>query len=173
MAARWWMDLSIWMERVMLTRLVPKRVGPVMQLVFKTPILFYRLGLGGLMAKRIIILVTKGRRSGKQRLTPLEYGFNEQKGAYFLMSGWSGKSDWYMNARACPQVELWVGRKKLAGKAVPATNYEVLVEMERVIRVSPQVMKTLSGYSGVAYDGTPESLRRMVEAFPSVWVYEE
>lgn len=173
MLTRAWNHFAGWLERLIVTRLVPKRVGPVMRLVFKGPILFYRLGLGPLLSKKIILLETKGRRSGRIRLTPIEYGYNEQTGAYFLMSGWRGKSDWYRNARACPRVRLWVGNRRLNARAVPATNEEVVQELEKALMVYPQAAKTWTGYSGIQYDGSRSSLQQIARCFPSLWVVPE
>lgn len=170
MLDRLWRNLAGWFEAQIITRLVTKRVGPVMRLVFKTPILFYRVGLGGWLGKHILLLQTTGRRTGKIRLTPLEYGYNPHTGAYFLMTGWKGQSDWYRNARSNPRVQLWVGEQRIQGIARPASIEEVVMEMEKVLSVYPKAVKTWSGYSGTAYDGTRSSLIRMAESFPSLYV---
>ena len=168
-----WLNLAGWMERVIVTRLVRKRVGPLMRLVFKTPILFYRLGLGGLVGKHILLLFTTGRRTGKTRITPLEYSYDPRTGAYFLMSGWEGRSDWYRNARSQPQVRLWVGKQRIQGQAKAASAEEVVREMENVMRAYPKAAKTWSGHTGIPYDGTRESLLRMAAAFPSLYIVPE
>jgi deazaflavin-dependent oxidoreductase (nitroreductase family) len=165
-----WLNLSGRLEHFIITRLVPKRVGPVMRLVFKLPILFYRLGLGGLIGKHILLLITTGRRSGKTRCTPLEYGYNPQTGAYFLIGGWKGQSDWYRNALAHPRVQIRVGRERIQGVARAASTAEVVKEMEKILRVYPKAADTWSAFSGIPYDGTPASLPRMAEAFPSLVV---
>ncbi len=164
---------SGWLERVIVTLFVTKRVGPVMRLVFKIPILFYKIGLGGLIAGKIILLETTGRRSGKNRLTPLEYSVNGQTGDYFLMSGWNGKSDWYQNACACPQVHLWRGTRKMPAEARPASNEEVVCELEKVLQIYPKASKTWSAYSGTEYDGSRKCLEKIALSFPSIWVHPD
>lgn len=154
------------------TCLVPNRVGPVMRVVFRIPLLFYHLGLSWLVPKWILILGTTGRRSGKPRYTALEYGYDPHKKRYFLMSGWGGKSDWYRNARVHPQVQLWVGTQRIAAIAKPATHAEVADEMESILKIYPNAFHTWAAHSGVPYDGTRASLLRMAEAFPSIIIYE-
>lgn len=171
MTANLWTRFAGWLEYLIVTRMVPKRVGPVMRLVFKTPILIYRLGLGGVLAKRIILVGTVGRKTGKLRLTPLEYGYNAQTGAYFLMSGWGGKSDWYRNAMANPCVEIWRGNLRFQGRVEPASDEDVVTQMEEVLAIYPGAVKTWSGYSGVPYDGKRTSLQLMAKSFPSIFVY--
>ncbi len=165
-----WIRFATWMEHIIVTRIVPKRVGPVMRILFKTPILFYRWGLGSLFEGKILILVTLGRKTGFQRMTPLEYSYFPETKQYLLMSGWNGKSDWYRNALACPRVEIWVGRKRFPGIAEPASNEDVVGVMEEVMQINPKAVNTWSTYSGEAYDGTRESLSRMAKAFPSLLV---
>lgn len=165
-----WMRLTVWMEYVIVTHLVPRRVGPIMRIIFKSPLLFYHLGLGKLLANRILVLVTRGRRTGLQRLTPLEYSYYPESRQYLLMSGWGGKSDWYLNACAWPEVEIWLGNQRLPGLAQPAKNEDVVRVMEDALKIYPKAVKTWSGYSGEVYDGTRESLARMARAFPSMFV---
>lgn len=168
MLNNFWLNLSGWLEHFIITRLVPKRVGPVMRLFFKLPILFYRLGLGGLIGKHILLLITTGRRTGKTRFTPLEYVYNPQMGTYFLIGGWKGQSDWYRNARVQPRVQIWVGKERIQGLARAASIEEVVKEMEKILRVYPKAANTWSAFSGIPYDGTSASLPRIAEAFPSL-----
>ncbi len=168
-----WTRLTVWIEYVIVTRVVSRRVGPLMRLFFKTPILFYRVGLGGLVGKRILLLGTTGRRTGKHRLTPLEYSYDEGENVYFLMSGWGGRSDWYRNALAHPEVQLQVGKKSFTGRAEPAAREDVVRLMETMLQAYPKAVNTWSGYSGVAYDGTRESLERMAAAFPSLLIHPQ
>ena len=153
--------------------LFPKRVGPGWRGVFRSYVWFHQLGLSFLIPGWILILGTTGRRSGKLRLTALEYGYDEQKKRYFLMSGWGEKSDWYRNAQANPRVQLWIGRQRSDGAARPATHEEVAQEMESILTIYPRAVNTWSIRSGVKYDGTRASLLRMAEAIPAMMVFTE
>jgi deazaflavin-dependent oxidoreductase (nitroreductase family) len=63
-------------------------------------------GIGGF----ILLLYTKGRRSGKKRVTPLEY--RQREGSLILFSGRGHRSDWYRNLMAYPEdVKLKLGFK--------------------------------------------------------------
>lgn len=74
---------------------------------------------------------------------------------------------------ANPRVCIQVGRAKLTGNAVPATDEDVVKVMEEVLRLYPKATRTWSAFSGVTYDGTRASLLRIAKAFPSVLVYPE
>ena len=148
--------------------LIPHRVGPVMRLIFRIPVCFHRLGLHFLNPRWILILGTTGRRTGKPRLTALEYGFDPAHNGYFLMSGWGGTSDWYRNAIAHPRVQVWIAGKQLDGIARPASDEEVALEMESILTIAPNAYRTWEAHSMVKYDGTRVSLLRMAQGLPSV-----
>jgi deazaflavin-dependent oxidoreductase (nitroreductase family) len=75
----------------------------------------YAIGLGPLIGGFILLLTTTGRRSGLQRVTPLQY---EKIGDdYYLGSARGVKSDWVRNILSNPQVEMRVGAKHVHGAA--------------------------------------------------------
>ena len=80
----------------------------------------YAIGLGPLVGRIILLLTTTGRRSGKKRVTPLQY---EMIGAdYYLGSARGTKSDWVRNIELNPQVYLRVGAKHFYGTAEIITD---------------------------------------------------
>jgi deazaflavin-dependent oxidoreductase (nitroreductase family) len=87
----------------------------------KEPILrLYRSPLAFLLGRFILLLTTRGRKSGLPRVTPLQY--EKIDGDYYLGSGRGVKADWYRNIQACPAVELQVKWTKLHGKAESITD---------------------------------------------------
>ena len=72
----------------------------------------WRLGLGGLLNSwpsvggRLMVLVHRGRRSGLEYRTPLNYAVVD--GRVHCLAGFGGATDWYHNALAAPTVELWL-----------------------------------------------------------------
>jgi deazaflavin-dependent oxidoreductase (nitroreductase family) len=75
----------------------------------------YALGLGPLIGRLILLLTTTGRRTGKKRVTPLQY--EEIDGWYYLGAARGLRADWVRNVQACPEVELRVGAKSFSGCA--------------------------------------------------------
>ena len=76
-------------------------------------VFLYELGLLPLIGVGyyIVLLYTKGRRSGKTRVTPLEY--RKRGDSVLLFSARGKRSDWYRNLRAHPEdAELRMGFKK-------------------------------------------------------------
>ena len=77
--------------------------------------MLYAIGLGPLVGRVILLLTTTGRKSGKKRVTPLQY---EMIGSnYYLGSARGIKSDWVRNIQSNPQVEIRAGRKVFVGTA--------------------------------------------------------
>ena len=72
-----------------------------------------------------LILTTTGRKSGKQRLTPLIYGRHGDD--YLIVASKGGtpeNPDWYHNLSANPEVEIQVKGDKLRARARTATPAE-------------------------------------------------
>jgi deazaflavin-dependent oxidoreductase (nitroreductase family) len=80
----------------------------------------YAVGLGPLVGRIILLLTTTGRRSGKKRVTPLQY---EMIGDDFYLGSARGThSDWVRNIQSNPQVEVRVGAKHFQGTAEVITD---------------------------------------------------
>lgn len=67
----------------------------------------YRQFLYRLAGGFILLLTTKGRRSGREHTVGLQYELID--GKYWVGSANGERSDWYRNAQACPQVEIQTG----------------------------------------------------------------
>ncbi|HET7009702.1 MAG TPA: nitroreductase/quinone reductase family protein [Anaerolineales bacterium] len=94
------------------------------RLIHVGPRLAYAAGLGPVIGRFILLLTTRGRRSGKLRVTPLAY--EEQEGAYVVASARGPTSDWLLNLRADPRVRVRVGGLDFAGQA------EIITEPGRI-----------------------------------------
>jgi F420H(2)-dependent quinone reductase len=83
-----------------------------------------RLG-GRLMGMPVLLLTTRGRRSGEPRTIPLTYF---EDGEALLVVGSKGGSprhpDWYLNLEADPDVEIQVGGEHRRARARRATAEE-------------------------------------------------
>jgi|YNPBryunderm2012_1023409.scaffolds.fasta_scaffold42876_3 hypothetical protein len=77
---------------------------PLRRAINRAPIMLYRLGLGPLIGRLVMIMSTTGRRSGLTRRTALEYHICG--GLIYVMSGYGARPDWYQNMLADPRVTL-------------------------------------------------------------------
>ena len=108
----------------------------------------YAIGLGSLIGRIILLLTTTGRRSGKKRVTPLQY---EKIGAdYYLGAARGVNADWVRNIQINPQVEIRVGTKHFQGIAEIMTNPSKFadfmeVRLERHPRMIGLIMEKAHG----------------------------
>ncbi len=87
----------------------------------------YLLPLLG-MGKLVLVLTTRGRKSGKRRDTPI--GYFRYKDTMHLISGWGTEANWYKNIRAYPDdVYVQVGFHRFRARAEQVQDREELNAM--------------------------------------------
>lgn len=59
---------------------------------------------------RIMVIKHRGRKSGREYLTPVNYAIVD--GEIYCTAGFGSVSDWYRNMLANPRVELWLSEGK-------------------------------------------------------------
>ncbi|HVM73074.1 MAG TPA: nitroreductase family deazaflavin-dependent oxidoreductase [Anaerolineales bacterium] len=161
--------VSVWLEVEILSRLTPRQhVGPFFKWVFRIPVLYYKLGLGWMLGKRFLLLMTIGRKTGKLHYTALEFEFNPQEDWYRVSPGWGGNTDWYKNILHNPHVTVQVGRQEFIALAEPVVSEEVAESLRTISRRHPGMSKVWNRWSDVPVDGSFESYLHAAYFFPSV-----
>ena len=82
----------------------------------KWALLPYKLGLGALLGREVMILTTRGRLTGRARQTPLWYIRDE--GVIYCLSGWGSSSDWLKNLKADANALVRIGHQSWETRAV-------------------------------------------------------
>lgn len=108
----------------------------------------YAVGLGPLIGRVILLLTTTGRRSGKARVTPLQ--FEVIHGDYYVGAARGLKADWVHNLRANPCVEIRAGSQHFRGRAevvMDAARFADFLEvrLERHPRMIGLIMQKAHG----------------------------
>jgi deazaflavin-dependent oxidoreductase (nitroreductase family) len=91
------------------------------KVVNKIMVFMWKIGLGRVIniwpagIGRIMVIRHVGRRSGKERLAPVNYAPVE--GEIYCTAGFGSGSDWYRNIMATPRVELWLPRGRVRARA--------------------------------------------------------
>lgn len=89
--------------------------------LLRAPLLLYRMGLGDLLnAIHIMVLVTRGRKSGQPRYTPIEYRRHGSK--IYLVSGWGARPQWYKNLLDDPLAAVQMGSRLRSARAQLVTD---------------------------------------------------
>jgi deazaflavin-dependent oxidoreductase (nitroreductase family) len=154
-------------ENFIMFRLAPLNgPGPILSWIFKIPILYYKMSLGGLVGKRFLMLITTGRKTGKRRQTPLEYSYDPPTDTYEVMAGWGGHTDWRRNALANPLVHVQVGNKSFYARAEPMSSVEVAQVLINITRINPGAIRMFSRWSKDPIDGSEANWLKAAKHFP-------
>lgn len=134
------------------------------RLAFRMPILLYRIGLGGLLGHRFLLLTHTGRKSGLPRQTVLEVvRYDRETGNYYIAVGFGKHSDWYKNITANPQVKIRSGGDRVQAKAVQLTPDEAGSELVRYAHEHSTTFKELVTFMGYRVDGTDADIHALGE----------
>jgi deazaflavin-dependent oxidoreductase (nitroreductase family) len=142
---------------------MPEQVGKaeppqgMWRLVWRAPIWIYRLGLGGVIKNRMLLLHHVGRISGEPRENVLEIVDQDREtGSFTVASGFGKKSDWYKNIVKQPQASITVGRQEIAVTARPLAPDESGRAMVNYAKRHPKAAKNLMSICGYKVDGSDE-----------------
>lgn len=112
------------------------------RLIHYPPRLAYALGLGPLIGRLVLLLTTTGRKSGKARVTPLQY--EQIDVVYYVAAAFGPKTDWVRNLQADPRAQVRVLRRQFCARA------ELMVDPERIaqyleyrLQRRPRLMRAL------------------------------
>jgi len=86
----------------------------------------------------VLLLITTGRKSGKERITPLLY---LEDGEDFVIvasnGGTSGHPAWWLNLQAKPEANVEVGGEKVRVRTEETTGEEKRRLWDRVVEMYP------------------------------------
>ena len=142
---------------------MPEQVGMakpprgISRLLWRAPIWIYRLGLGGLIKKRMLLLHHVGRVSGEPRENVLEIvDQDSETGSYTVASGFGKKSERYNNIVKQPDVSITVGREEKPVRARPLSPDDSGRAIVDYATRHPKAAKTLMSICGYKVDGSDE-----------------
>ena len=139
------------------------------RLAFRLPIFLYRLGWGGLLGTRFLLLTHTGRKSGLERQTVLEVvRYDKATTTFIVAAGFGPESDWYCNICSNPQVTVQCGRMRWQMVAGFLTPDQAGEEMLDYARRYPSALRELARFMGYRLDGSPEDVRALGQALPMV-----
>ena len=139
------------------------------RLGFRLPIWLYRLGLGGLLGTRFLLLTHIGRKSGRERRTVLEVvRYDKEDSTFVVAAGFGTGSDWYRNIRVNPRVTVQCGRKRWQMTASFLSPEQAGDELLDYARHHPLALKELARFMGYRVDGSQASTRALGQALAMV-----
>ena len=132
--------------------------------LFRAPLYLYQLGWGpAINWVPLLILTTKGRRSGLPRHVVVEYRRHGSK--YYIFSGWGAEADWYRNIQQDPRVTIQHGALVCGARASrvedPAEALRALYMFSR----NSWIYETLFARMTTAQAADLNTLTEVVEEF--------
>jgi deazaflavin-dependent oxidoreductase (nitroreductase family) len=142
----------------------------LLRLLFRAPILLYKVGLGALLGYRFLQLEHRGRNSGKLRRTVIEVVDRDpQRGSFFVVSAWGSKADWYRNVLKEPSVRVKSGRLDFKAVATPVPAAEAERHMRNYAKAHPAAFRELGSLLvGGSSRDVEDTIRRFVDNMPVV-----
>ncbi|MFC8626223.1 nitroreductase family deazaflavin-dependent oxidoreductase [Streptomyces anulatus] len=135
----------------------------------RLPIAFYRVGLGPVFGRRLLLLHHTGRNSGLDRRVALEVVAHDRaEGTWVLASGFGPEAAWYRNLRATPKTTIQVGNRHYAVTAHFPSADEGGEIMARYAPARPRTARRLCAFMGFDVDGSADSYRRAGRRIPFV-----
>jgi deazaflavin-dependent oxidoreductase (nitroreductase family) len=134
----------------------------LLRLLKLPPQLLYKIGLGPIYGRFVLLLTTIGRKSGIPRVTPLQY--EEIDGAIYVGSARGTRADWYRNLLVNPNVEVRVKSRCFQGIAEPHTDPKQVAEFLKIRQQRhPKMMKIVFRGVGLPAQPTQEQLEEYAE----------
>jgi deazaflavin-dependent oxidoreductase (nitroreductase family) len=108
--------------------------------IYKIPIFAWRLGLGPILGKYILIFTHIGRKTGEPRRTAVE--FHTINGMKYIPCTFGVKSQWYRNLLANPRVTIQSADGTEQMIAIRVTENEELISViDTITERNPSMMK--------------------------------
>ena len=141
----------------------------------RLPIWLYRAHLGWLLGSRFLMLTHTGRKSGLPRQVVIEVvQHKKETGAYYVVSGWGEKSDWYQNIRKTPSVTIHTGGRTFQSEAEFVSKENAVPILESYARNHPVAFQELSGlFLGEHGKPSRDAPERIAEKMPMVAFHPE
>ncbi len=145
----------------------PKPPSGLSRLLFRLPIYLYKVGLGGLLGERFLLLNHRGRKSGLPRQAVVEVVRRDPATeTYIIASGFGEGSQWFQNLMHTPDITIPVGRRTLLVHARRLYSEEAADEMADYARRNPKDARALAGFMGFEVDGTEAGYRELGAQLP-------
>ena len=140
------------------------------RLIHYPPRLAYALGLGPLIGRLVLLLTTTGRKSGKARVTPLQY--EQIDGVYYVAAAFGPKTDWVRNLQAEPRAQVRVLRRQFSASAELMDDPERIAQyLEYRLQRRPRLMRALLRRGGLPPNPTRQQFLRFAQNLVLVALY--
>jgi deazaflavin-dependent oxidoreductase (nitroreductase family) len=135
--------------------------------LFRAPLLAYRAHLGWLFGHRLVMVLHRGRVSGRERRVVVEVVARDRAtGAVTVASGYGPGASWYRNLLAHPDAVVVLGTRRIAVRASPLTAEQGADLMVDYARRRPRSARMVARQVGIDVDGSETGYRALGRALP-------
>ncbi len=132
----------------------------------------YARGFGPIIGRFMLLLTTRGRKSGLPRLTALQY--EEIDGAIIVGSSRGIKADWYQNILADPHVLVRIKAREFRGQAEPSTDPVRIADfLEYRLKQHPRMVGAILRRAGLPMTPSRTDLERYASGLAMVVIRPE
>ena len=118
-------------------------------------VFMWKIGMGKMINMwpagfgRIMVIKHRGRKSGKEYLTPVNYALVDDE--IYCTAGFGSISDWYRNMLANPNIELWLpeGKRKARTEDISDSPNRLFLLRQVIIA---------SGFAGPLFGINPKKI---------------
>ena len=136
------------------------------------PMLAYKIGLGPLIGRIVLLLTTTGRKTGLPRVTPLQYELID--GIYHIGAVFGLRSDWVRNIQANPRVTMRVKNETFNGRAEISADTEILADfIQYRWNKNPRLIGLIMKLDGFKSKPSREELIEYCKNFALVRIFPE
>ncbi|MFG2309868.1 nitroreductase family deazaflavin-dependent oxidoreductase [Streptomyces sp. NPDC048566] len=135
----------------------------------RLPVFLFRVGLGPLFGRRLLVLHHRGRVTGLDRRVALEVVARGRHPVHWIVaSGFGPRSDWYRNLLAEPKTVIQFGNRHHAVTARFLEPEEGALVMADYGRRHPRAARRICAFLRLPADGDRASLLAAGRAVPFV-----
>jgi len=123
-------------EGLRLTHFYPE--SGLMWIITRLPLVLWRLGLGPILGKFLILITTRGRKSENPHRVITEYYCLGEK--FYVPCAFGERSDWYQNILNDPQVTIQTSAGTRSAMAARVTEEEEFIEVYNLMHKKNELM---------------------------------
>jgi deazaflavin-dependent oxidoreductase (nitroreductase family) len=154
---------------ISLPALLEDRRAWLPRLVFRAPILLYRVGLGRLLGNQFLLLTHAGRRTGRVHHTVLKtLHYDPRSGESIVASAWGTRTDWYRNLQAGRALAVRTGGACYVPELRALAPEEAFATFDQWTRRQRWFAELMLGQIGLSWDVPDAERRAIVASFPFV-----
>jgi deazaflavin-dependent oxidoreductase (nitroreductase family) len=156
----------------MLSRLMPLDRPPTgwRRVLLRAPLALDSLHLNRLLGRRFVVIVHRGRRSGRLRRTPVEVVVDDRRdGSIVVASGWGRSAGWFRDLLAAGSAEVHHADRRFAATVHVLDDADAAAAMRIYADEHPAAARELGTWMlGRQFDASAGAIAALVERVPFV-----